>query len=364
MVDMPETKLCVRCREELPLDVFHRNKNKPDGFAIYCRECAAWLKRNPQNPYEDFPPGQRRCTQCLEMKPLDDFHKSPKGRFGRKSVCIPCRSRAQPTPEGPEIPPGMQQCANCGKLKPATPEFFKSASRRATGIGTQCRECATEYSKTWREKKIEQEPDYIARLYQRHQAENQARARRYYESHKEQHRERQRKWDELNAERLIQTRREYYLRNREQFIEDRRQWRKDNAERYRAYNRRWQEENPEKTGMIAIGRDARRRARKRALPYDFSARDWDYCLQYWQNCCAVCGTAGEIHADHWIALSAPGCPGTVRDNMISLCAHCNQTKWATHPEKWLTEKLGAESAAQKLQAIQAYFEHVRTVKAV
>lgn len=50
-----ETKTCVRCKEELPLEAFHRNKNKRDGLAIYCRTCASWLKQNPQNPRENFP---------------------------------------------------------------------------------------------------------------------------------------------------------------------------------------------------------------------------------------------------------------------------------------------------------------------
>lgn len=32
-------KTCVRCKRELPLNEFQRNKSSPDGFWIYCREC-------------------------------------------------------------------------------------------------------------------------------------------------------------------------------------------------------------------------------------------------------------------------------------------------------------------------------------
>lgn len=357
-----ETKICVRCREELPREAFQRNKNKSDGFSIYCRQCASWMKQNPQKPQEDFPDGHRRCNQCQVIKPFDAFHKSTRGRFGRNQVCIACRSRAQPKPEAPALPEGYQLCANCGELKPATPEFFKASSRRATGIGTQCRECARTYSKAWREQKIEQEPDYVARQYASHRNENMARARRYYETHKDQHRARQKLWEIANAERNKIVRREYALQNRERAIERVRQWRRDNPERYREYNQKWLEANPAKAQIISTGRSARRRARKKALPVDFTLRDWEFCLEYWHKACAVCGGSDELHADHWIAISSPNCPGTVRENMIVLCEHCNLTKQAAPAERWLTEKLGAELASQKLQSIQAYFEHIKTVK--
>src|SRR5581483_2176482 len=57
-------------------------------------------------------------------------------------------------------------------------------------------------------------------------------------------------------------------------------------------------------------------ARKRSLPDTFTERDWQRALEYWDYKCAVCGRPrGLWHtlaADHWIPLTAPDCPGTVR----------------------------------------------------
>jgi hypothetical protein len=44
-------KRCFRCQQVHPLDQFFRNRAKPDGLAVYCRECQAgfnraWYDRN------------------------------------------------------------------------------------------------------------------------------------------------------------------------------------------------------------------------------------------------------------------------------------------------------------------------------
>ncbi len=35
-------------------------------------------------------PSEKRCTKCGEMKPLDQFFRDKKGKYGRKSVCKAC----------------------------------------------------------------------------------------------------------------------------------------------------------------------------------------------------------------------------------------------------------------------------------
>lgn len=39
------TKICSRCRKELPLDMFRKDKNKSDGLKIYCKECSSIIFR-------------------------------------------------------------------------------------------------------------------------------------------------------------------------------------------------------------------------------------------------------------------------------------------------------------------------------
>lgn len=37
----------------------------------------------------------KTCPRCETMKPLDDFHRQPKGKLGRTSFCKPCAMAAQ-----------------------------------------------------------------------------------------------------------------------------------------------------------------------------------------------------------------------------------------------------------------------------
>ncbi len=39
------TKVCSKCRKELPLNMFCKNKNKSDGLNIYCKECFSIRQR-------------------------------------------------------------------------------------------------------------------------------------------------------------------------------------------------------------------------------------------------------------------------------------------------------------------------------
>lgn len=42
---MCETKKCIKCELDLPLDNFSKNKNTKDGLWVYCRNCCKIKKR-------------------------------------------------------------------------------------------------------------------------------------------------------------------------------------------------------------------------------------------------------------------------------------------------------------------------------
>nr|DAS64970.1 MAG TPA: Meiotic chromosome segregation protein [Caudoviricetes sp.] len=33
------TKVCSKCKKELPIEMFHKDKSKSDGLHHYCKEC-------------------------------------------------------------------------------------------------------------------------------------------------------------------------------------------------------------------------------------------------------------------------------------------------------------------------------------
>lgn len=117
----------------------------------------------------------------------------------------------------------------------------------------------------------------------------------------------------------------------------------------------------------------RRRSREKNLPNTLTATEWERCLTYFDNCCAVCGKRADfwtiIALDHWIPISSPDCPGNVATNVVPLChakpgvpsgePACNLSKHHKLPQQWLIHRFGEQAAKEILQRIETYFEWVR-----
>jgi hypothetical protein len=92
--------------------------------------------------------------------------------------------------------------------------------------------------------------------------------------------------------------------------------------------------------------------------------DWENCLVYWENRCAICGASpspeSALVQDHWVPRSLNICPGTIVTNIIPLCSLCNSTKLNIDGYFWMVEKLGKSFADQKMREILDYFDWWRS----
>lgn len=42
-------KRCTRCREEKPIDQFHRNRSRGDGWSVWCKACVSQRNATPEH---------------------------------------------------------------------------------------------------------------------------------------------------------------------------------------------------------------------------------------------------------------------------------------------------------------------------
>lgn len=109
-------------------------------------------------------PDSRQCTKCAVEKPLSEFSKAPRGKYGVKASCKECdadrhakltegRERKKPgKPKGaPKNPADPKTCRKCGVTK-AYADF--SLSRRETPTRnavyrSECKECNSERARQW-----------------------------------------------------------------------------------------------------------------------------------------------------------------------------------------------------------------------
>lgn len=277
----------------------------------------------------------------------------------------------------------MKRCCHCGVTYPAAEGNFSHNKSTKDGYNKWCKSCFAEWRAANRGYLLEEK-------------------RRYYQEHKddperkEKRRQYLKHYKAKNQDRIKVYNREYRKANREQRNAYNRQWFDEHPGYQAKHSRRWREKNPEyreyntiryasnpdhwrqyhrewskrkyaeNPGKIRV-RSHRRAARIRNLPNDFSAEDWQICLDYFGERCAVCGRPpGDgytLAMDHWIPLTKGG--GTTADNMIPLCqgvGGCNNHKSARKPLEFLVRKLGQVKARQKLAEIEEYFTSARNRK--
>ena len=270
------------------------------------------------------------CKKCGEVKLPDDFHRDrrrPDGRFPYCKVCMSAHTR--------KWYEDNREYANAKskERREANPEREAEKNRRWRKANTEHiaeykranRERITNTRKAWEQT----HPNY---------------AKERYWANPERARERSKNWAQQHQEEIAEKARGYRRIHREHIAARMREWRTNNLN----------------TGKI---HKARRKARKLNLPDNFTADDWECALNYFRNCCAVCGRQiGLWHrmaADHWIPLTSPDCPGTVAWNMVPLCHGvdgCNNSKKDKPPTDWLIEKFGPRKGRAILKRIEAFLE--------
>lgn len=257
----------------------------------------------------------------------------------------------------------LKQCALCKQEFPATSENFYQDKRGRNGLAPRCKKCTNRYLNAWKAQNKEKDRDYKRRYIANNPDKvqtskqhwfdrNPEYKKQHYERHKKEYRVRAKtRYQQQRTKRLIQARR-YYRMNVNRIKDRTRQYRHTHIPNV----------------LCAKCCIHRRMARKRGLPNIFSDTDWKRALDYFKDCCAVCGhPRGLWHtlaADHWIPLSASNCPGTVPTNIVPLCHGvdgCNNSKGKKQPMEWLNEKLGSRRAQTILKKIEAYFSWIKGV---
>ncbi|GED87973.1 hypothetical protein TNCT6_50580 [Streptomyces sp. 6-11-2] len=99
----PNAKQCTKCKRELPLAAFARDKNRRDGLQVHCRECvaeysAAHYRRRREvvgksvRAKVEVPAGQKFCRTCGEVKPHSEWHRNATASDGLSTRCKACRA--------------------------------------------------------------------------------------------------------------------------------------------------------------------------------------------------------------------------------------------------------------------------------
>lgn len=107
-------------------------------------------------------PTSRRCTKCGVDKPLPEFSKAPRGKYGHKSSCKSCDSeRARANAKSRRLPEGevgrrleerrgdTKKCTKCGETKPRA-EYSKAYQGvHGPVLRPSCKACQAARARQW-----------------------------------------------------------------------------------------------------------------------------------------------------------------------------------------------------------------------
>lgn len=89
-------KRCTACEQLLELRLFYKLAKGFRGVMAKCRSCMCDGKPSgryyaTQQDKDSWPTGYKRCCGCREVIPWEDFHKNKNGLFGVDNQCKKCR---------------------------------------------------------------------------------------------------------------------------------------------------------------------------------------------------------------------------------------------------------------------------------
>lgn len=82
---------CTKCGEMKPLQEFHRHAIASTGRRPDCKICVNAKNGSKRRIRQAMiMAGKLPCTKCGEMKPLEEFHRTPQTSTGRRPRCKTC----------------------------------------------------------------------------------------------------------------------------------------------------------------------------------------------------------------------------------------------------------------------------------
>jgi len=298
------TKVCCRCKKELPLtvDYFHRTKYSKNGFKSICKKCDGghYGVAFPNAVYESKD-GYQYCSKCRKELPISKEYFIPDKRrsTGFGSICKVCNGVSSYGFHKKIIPKsikeGYKYCSKCLRELPETPEYFYADRGKFRSI---CKECNGQlFGETKLNphiKDVAKDGYYICRHCKKELPLNS---------------------DYFGIYSSYKTGYNCYCKECQREKENK--WIDKNLERHRAR---------------AVIKSQRRRNLKRKLPSTFTQEQWNECKEYFDQKCAYCGKELPLFQDHFMPLSKGG--EYTHNNIIPACDSCNSRKFNHDPFTW------------------------------
>jgi 5-methylcytosine-specific restriction endonuclease McrA len=298
------------------------------------------------------------CQSCFLELHRECF-RLRKGRKSPESKCKSCRSKAETERvraladrrgEASSAPQsGDQKCTFCGSTKSLAEFVFNKTKDQHTN---QCKDCRKNYIRRYRSGDRREEILATEKLGREKHKDTRRRCdERYQRNNRAKILAQKKAYRQKNFQRIAELGHAWYLKHKDDpaYQEYQKDYRRRRAEKHKQYARQYYLEHREH--LRALGKQAsrlwaaankqrlnaatrNRRARIRKSEGKHSAQDIANLYVAQEGLCAACLASIEpgFEVDHIMPIALGG--RNSKENLQLLCAPCNRSKGALHPDEW------------------------------
>lgn len=290
---MYKTKICIKCKVELDINLFGKLKRNKDGLDSYCKSCN---NEKSKKSYENN--SEKKLISCKKYREensekISEYHKK---YYQENSEEILERNKkwAKENPEKEKERHIKWREANFEKVA----EYYENNK-------SYLLEYAKKYNKQWyKENRINRLKE--CKIYRTNNKEMiSARYKIYYKINKEMIANRSKIYRDNNKNKILIYSNKYYDNNKEKIAIKSKNYAKNNRDKCNILHQK-------------------RRAREHLLLTNFTIEQWESAKQYFKNKCCYCGEVKPLEQEHFISVANKG--GYVKENIICACKSCNCSK--------------------------------------
>lgn len=200
-----DLKFCNKCKETKPLSDFNKNKNREDGFQIYCKSCMREASKKSEDK-EKLRITKKQCDVCEEIKPIENFSIKKNSKDGFFHTCKKCISENLKKYEPSQI--HSKQCNTCTEIKDISE--FSIDSKVPDGYSRTCKGCVKLSREPHKEAYLE-----ATRIWRKNNPEKNNQAKRTWEKNNP---EKHNAFKERYKNRLRFLQNRWYINNRTRHI--------------------------------------------------------------------------------------------------------------------------------------------------
>lgn len=246
----------------------------------------------------------------------------------------------------------MKKCTCCGRWLVANSVNFHRNKGRKYGLSSECRKCASNRNKQWREANKEKLAEYQKQYRKANKDKMAEQSKRWREANKEKVLEYNKQYRENNKDKIAETNKRWREANKDKRLEYYKQYRKANRDKRIEQSKRWYETNREKQlerakqyrqspqgQAVKFNSHNKRRHKKEAQGTGITKDQWLEMMNFFDFRCAYSGetlTKDTRSIDHIVPLNSNG------DNMVWNCVpmvrNLNSSKNSKDMLEWYKEQ--------------------------